>query len=73
MNRKLILVEKGEIDLPALLDASGKEIRCLIRKPSEQMTPEILAFLRGFLLCRAFYEGMDEDMRREESWKGSVL
>lgn len=59
MNRTRMLIEDGEIDLPALLDASRKEIRCLIRKPSEQMTPEILAFLRGFLLCRAFYEGTD--------------
>ena len=59
MNRKPILVENGEIDLLALLDASRKEIRRFIRQNPDEVTPEILAFLRGFLLCRAFYEGMD--------------
>jgi len=59
MNRKPILVENGEIDLPALLDASRKQIHRFIRQNPDEVTPEILAFLRGFLLCRTFYEGMD--------------
>jgi hypothetical protein len=59
MNRTPMLVENGKIDLPALLDASKKQIHRFIRQNPDEVTPEILAFLRGFLLCRAFYEGTD--------------